>query len=666
MNEPVIFVAAPYLSVVRPALGISTLKSGLAAVGVESRIEYLNMRFADMAGVDICEYIAERTPTHYMVGEWTFAQALNGRRDSEEQHAYVRWLESYFTEGKVARIHALRDRASEFVELAAAELARSGARIIGFSSSFQQNCASLAIARRLSDLVPETIICFGGANCEGTMGRTLLEAYPFIDYVFSGESDRTFPPAVLRMLNGDFPAGDGMNIFARNRMDSMRATSTTFSFPGFPNELTVVAGAPEPALVQNMDELPIPDFADYFATMADCGFRDRVDVGLLFETSRGCWWGAKKHCRFCGLNGTGMTYRVKSPAKILDEIETLYRRWGVPLFEAADNIMNMQHVESVFGLLADRPHPFIFFYEVKSNMGSEHLARIARGGVSWIQPGIESLDDDILALMEKGVTMLQNIRLLRTCQEIGIRAIWNLLWGFPGERAGQYERMAEIMPLLEHLDPPSGIARLRLDRFSPYYERAVQLGFVDVVPMSAYAVIHDVDPRLLPDLAYFFDGTPTDVDPGDYIAPARSAVACWKEQAAEREHPSMLLLIRIGPLTAIKDTRRCSARRWHYVEPVELLVLEAFREPASVDRVLAEMQKATGSDPRGAFDLMVDRGYLLVDRGKALSLVVETGLLVRDPLDLDRYPGGSLSEVPVDGDRATPIERDILAGEAVE
>lgn len=39
-----------------------------------------------------------------------------------------------------------------------------------------------------------------------------------------------------------------------------------------------------------------------------------------------------------------------------------------------------------------------------------------------IQPGIESLSTPTLKLMEKGVSLLQNVRLLSWCAEIGISA----------------------------------------------------------------------------------------------------------------------------------------------------------------------------------------------------------------------------------------------------
>src|ERR1035438_353337 len=44
------------------------------------------------------------------------------------------------------------------------------AAIVGFSSTFQQNTASFALARRLKERYPDIFTIFGGANFDGDMG----------------------------------------------------------------------------------------------------------------------------------------------------------------------------------------------------------------------------------------------------------------------------------------------------------------------------------------------------------------------------------------------------------------------------------------------------------------------------------------------------------------
>ena len=55
------------------------------------------------------------------------------------------------------------------------------------------------------------------------------------------------------------------------------------------------------------------------------------------------------------------------------------------------------------------------FYEVKSNLRKEDVRQLREAGVVAIQPGIESLSDEVLRIMRKGVSALQNIQLLKGC-----------------------------------------------------------------------------------------------------------------------------------------------------------------------------------------------------------------------------------------------------------
>lgn len=50
---------------------------------------------------------------------------------------------------------------------------------------------------------------------------------------------------------------------------------------------------------------------------------------------------AKHHCTFCGLNGTAMRFRAKSPQRVLDELACLARRYRSFSFEAVDNILDI-------------------------------------------------------------------------------------------------------------------------------------------------------------------------------------------------------------------------------------------------------------------------------------------------------------------------------------
>src|SRR5207248_3052094 len=129
-------------------------------------------------------------------------------------------------------------------------------QIVGFSTTFHQTCACLAVAQRLKAEPEPPLIVFGGANCESEMGEQLLRSFDCIDYVSTAEADITFP----RFIGDPSP------------------------MPGIIGR-EAPASVARPALVTDLDELPIPDYADYFEALADIELT--IDPELLMETSRG-------------------------------------------------------------------------------------------------------------------------------------------------------------------------------------------------------------------------------------------------------------------------------------------------------------------------------------------------------------------------------------------
>src|SRR5262249_61544426 len=103
------------------------------------------------------------------------------------------------------------------------------------------------------------------------------------------------------------------------------------------------APPPPPPPRAALDALPAPDYAEYFDRAASLEL-PTDSVWIPFESARGCWWGARHHCTFCGLNGTTMRFRAKSPQRVLDELTTQARRYRNFRFEAADNILDPRHL----------------------------------------------------------------------------------------------------------------------------------------------------------------------------------------------------------------------------------------------------------------------------------------------------------------------------------
>src|SRR5262249_48188030 len=149
----------------------------------------------------------------------------------------------------------------------------------------------------------------------------------------------------------------------------------------------------------DLDGLPTPDYADYYAQLrALMPHSLLVTKGcacLTYETSRGCWWGAKSHCTFCGLNGQGMVSREKSPDRGMAELKTMLASHPVTdargvqmgtndtlqgnrdrptkLVTLTDNIMPHSYFRTLLPRLAEELPDVTLMYEEKANLSLQQV-----------------------------------------------------------------------------------------------------------------------------------------------------------------------------------------------------------------------------------------------------------------------------------------------------
>jgi ribosomal peptide maturation radical SAM protein 1 len=200
-----------------------------------------------------------------------------------------------------------------------------------------------------------------------------------------------------------------------------------------------------------------------------------------------------------------MAFRSKTPERVIEEITLLQRRYDVRTFSVVDDILDMSYFRSVLPRLAEAKTGIDFFWEIKANLNREHVRLLRDAGVLSVQPGIESLSDHVLKLMRKGTTAFRNIELLKWCKEYGVKPYWNLLYGFPDEIAADYERTAELIRAIWHLDPPTGYGPIRVDRFSPFHADPSSFGLINLRPMVPFTFLYPFDMRTLMKIAYYFD-----------------------------------------------------------------------------------------------------------------------------------------------------------------
>ncbi len=605
----IVFAVMPFADVARPAIGVSLLKAAALRAGFSAAVTYGSIELADRIGLDLYQRVSSGFAPDVLVGEWFFADGLFGADIPEADDYLEQVLARYATRATLDALRSARQQRERFLDAIADEIAALSPRVVGFTTTFHQTCASLAVARRLKRLAEPPVIVFGGANCEGEMGVQMLASFPWIDYISCGEADESFPRLLGHLLRGGPPPAAG--VLSRDRGSEAIGSEA----------------------IRDLDALPYPDYDDYFERLARSKAGRSAAYHVIVETSRGCWWGAKHHCTFCGLNGETMAFRSKSPDRAFDEIVTLCRRHGLAKVGCVDNILDMRYVDTLFPRLAASGLELELFYEVKSNLRYEQLVKLHRGGMRQIQPGIESFSNRVLRLMDKGVTGFQNIQLMRWCREIGIECAWNVLAGFPGESDADYTAMAELIPLLTHLDPPCSCAQVRLDRFSPFHSKAAQFGFRKLRPARAYFYVFPLGRRELDRLAYFFDFDYDDDRRVDaYLAPVQRAVErWWRGRSAD---PPARLDARFDDPDAIvvADTREAATRREHRLTGVAARVFALCDVAISLEGLLRHPDLAGREvEVRAALDSLVADRLVAFDSGHYLTLAVFRNRIAGSP-----------------------------------
>ena len=461
-NGPIVLVSMPWASAARPSLGIGVLTAQARRAGFDCRALHPDLAMATRLTPEGYEALAE-SPGLFGPCEHVFAVDVFG----PEALGSDAYLELYAANGSNA-FRTLRDAVvPKFLDQVTDEILASRPRVVGFSCTFNQVMPSIAAARRLKQADPGLTLLLGGACVHGRMGETYAAAMGrWVDHVFTGEADSSFVEFLRRRRDGgDLSTIPGVTSGGR------------LSQPAIPT----------PAI----DGLPCPEFGDWFDHRARLQASGHVlpDLAALrFESSRGCWWGVKSHCTFCGLNNDGMTHRAKSVASTLADLTKLSRRHGCVRFMAADNILRHDGYRTLLPAIADLGLDLKLFYEIKANLRREDMLALSRAGVEWVQPGIESFSDSVLDLMGKGVSTLQNIQFLKWAREFGIRPSYNILVGFPGEADADYRAMLAALERITHLPPPSGPATIvQVHRFSPFFQRPDALGIVNPRPADYYA-----------------------------------------------------------------------------------------------------------------------------------------------------------------------------------
>lgn len=332
-NADVLLIVPPFQPLESPSMAVHLLKACGQDAGISVQILYANLLLASMIGEEAYAKICD-APIGSFAGERFFArQAFGlphlGRRTGRMFEPD--WVIGPNQDWEISpdfdchdcrepialqELRRLEKLVGRYLDAVAGAVSERSYRIVGCSTTFEQTVASIALLKRCKDLNEKTITILGGANCDGDMARGIASLGSAVDYIFSGESEVTFIRFVRTILGGLQP---------RTR---------------------IIVGEP----CKDMDALPVHTYADFYEQRRRFLYAGRLPPPvstIFFQTSRGCWWGQKHRCNFCGTSEERIEFRATSPDRVIRDLKILLDAHPVTNIVMTDDVMPSEYFDTL-------------------------------------------------------------------------------------------------------------------------------------------------------------------------------------------------------------------------------------------------------------------------------------------------------------------------------
>lgn len=634
-SPSVLLLSLPWTCLTEPSLGLGILRSVLDREGITCRVMHMNLSLLEHLRAH--SYFA--LSNTFALNDFLFSHTLDpvlSRKQEQWLRLKAGHLLSYGMinhhqygglDGVVEQLHHLRQEViPAWLAQWADRIAGSDATLIGFTCMFDQTVASVALAHLIKRRSPEKLIALGGYAVRPPTGEAVLRAFQSIDAICIGEGELVIAD-LARASVGDIPLHDVPNILYRGAEHAMVATAT--------------------APLVNMNSIPAPNYDDFFADLKVLAEVHKVEVEinrLPVETSRGCWWGQKQHCIFCGIHKDDMTFRLPDAGRLLEVMDSLAERYAIRSFRLSGYILPHQYFKTLLPELARRGRPYQLSTEMKSNINAEQVALLAGAGFEEVQPGIESFSSDVLSKMAKGVSAVQNIYTLLLCKRHGITVRYNLLYGMPNDEPEEIAAIVRALPHLFHLDAPASRIPIQITRFAPLQVSPARFA----IPSASYEPSYDLifSPGFLAesgfdlnDYCYYFD-RPFENSPSlsSLYAEIDDIVDAWKKQQTQRK---VLLWYQECPEGIEIFDSRSEPPIQTRLSPTEGSVYTLIGAPIAVETL---RQRCHGLMEDEEFTRCLDRldqlGLLFQDRGVVIGLALPKDLYTPPTVstEADRLP----------------------------
>lgn len=327
-------------------------------------------------------------------------------------------------------------------------------------------------AAYLAKLVDPSVITVGGGVHMSLVPEESFEKCPSLDYIVMGEGEVTF----MEFLK------------------AVEAGGTDFSnIPGIAyRENGGVHIGEKRELIPDLDTLPLPGYRHFpMAKYMMPSLGMATHNSIVLTTARGC----EGICNYCSEARLWRnTWRPKSAARVLDEMELLYKDFNKYSFMFGDNSFNWkrERVEDFIRELEKRRLPVHFWFQSRAEhivRDADLLPRLKKLGLYMVSMGVETPSEEALKNYRKKQTAEVSLQAMKTIKQNGLLLITNIMFG-------------DIDDTEETLQNTIDFAKPYSDHFAiclttplpgtDYYKRAKEQGRIKVWDYSKYDMLNPV------------------------------------------------------------------------------------------------------------------------------------------------------------------------------
>jgi Radical SAM superfamily len=431
-----IFISMPYARFISrwfanvPNINLGIMKAYLEEKGKNVKTFHFHLEFLPyIEGLPVrfkenLLKLTEQFGVEYMGLDYIFASLFFEDLYSKSRERFIERLNALGL--SLSDFEELRGIAQSFIDSCLLKLSPylKDTRLIGFSCSHYQLSGSLLLCSRIKNACPDILTIFGGKDCTGAFADDFMRAVEFIDFTGTSECEVTVE-SLLDHINN--PDKDFFNVVYRDKDGGIKRS------PARPN--ISINSLPFPRY--DFDTLPIR----------------KSDIILPIEFGRGCPW---KRCSFCPDESYNILCQAKSPERVTAEI-AYYQSISEDLRNYfildSDALKDRESIIKISRNLEGRNLNFIYAEFRAEKMDRDVLHAILHFGTwaSHFQIGIETFSDRMLQLMNKGVTVLKNVEVLKSAAELGVPVQFNLFTCFPGMTEDDLKENVRVMDLITHI-----------------------------------------------------------------------------------------------------------------------------------------------------------------------------------------------------------------------